>query len=220
MRAIIFSDGGSRGNPGKAAIGYTIQNAKQEAIYECGMNIGIATNNVAEYTAIIEAIKKAKELNVDEIAVFLDSQLVERQLKGEYRVKSPELIPLFEELVIEIDSLKSFEMNHIKRELNKRADKLVNEALDSEKHIVYDYSDTVNLEVDGSELVEDEANLIDELKALFISKEIQINSIKELKAVLVVIIDRNNIANLSKATGAVNEMVKDSKYKKLFYEIK
>lgn len=217
MRAIIFSDGGSRGNPGNAAVGYTIQNSKREAIYECGMNIGIATNNVAEYTAIIEALKKAKELKFDEISVFLDSQLVEKQVKGEYRVKSPELMPLFERLIMEIKSLKSFEMNHVKRELNKRADKLVNEALDSEKHVIYDYSDKLALETD--EVIED-TDILEKLKGLFISRDIQIDSIKELKSVLVVIIDRNNMANLPSATDEVNEMVKNSKFKKLFYEIK
>lgn len=219
MRAIIFSDGGSRGNPGKAAIGYTIQNAKQETVFECGMNIGIGTNNVAEYTALIEALRKAKELEFDEISVFLDSQLVERQIKGEYRVKSPELIPLFEKLINEINTFKNFEMSHVKRELNKRADKLVNEALDSEKQVIYDYTDKIKLDCEQLQ-VASKSDIISALEALYISRDIKITAIKELKSVLVVIIQKANISKLAEVTDDINEMVKDSKYKKLFYEVK
>lgn len=132
----IFTDGGSRGNPGHSAIGYVLEK-NGKIIYEFGKPIGIETNNVAEYTAVYEAIKKAKELGYFEIELYLDSQLVQRQLNGAYKVNSQDLLPLYKKILAEVAELKYFRVTHIKRAENKRADKLVNLALDNDKEISF-----------------------------------------------------------------------------------
>lgn len=137
MRIQIYSDGGSRGNPGEAAIGFVLKDT-QGVIYEYGEPIGIATNNVAEYRAVLSAIKTAKGFGFKEVELNLDSQLVERQLNGAYQVKSEELMPFYAEIKNEIKGLESFRANHIRRELNKDADRLVNLALDQNQKIVRD----------------------------------------------------------------------------------
>lgn len=131
----IYTDGGSRGNPGSAAIGYVFE-IDNEAILEFGKPIGIATNNVAEYTAVLEAIKKAKDMGYFEIDLYLDSQLVERQLNGAYKVNSHDLLPIYKKILEEVKEFKFFRVTHIRREKNKRADKLVNLALDSNGEIL------------------------------------------------------------------------------------
>lgn len=156
MKIQVYSDGGSRGNPGLAAIGFVLK-AEDTVIYEYGEPIGIATNNIAEYRAALEGIRTAKKFGFDRIELKLDSQLVERQLKGVYRVKSEELLPLFLDIKSEVSSLKSFEVNHIRREFNKIADGLVNQALDDNRKIIWDRREGVQnengtMEVSPSEL--------------------------------------------------------------------
>lgn len=127
---IIHSDGGARGNPGPAAIGVVIEeNGKIIAtIARC---IGVATNNQAEYQAVIAGLEKALELKIKEVDFFLDSELVVKQLRHEYKVKNRELASLF--LKAHNFSLQFRKINffHIPREKNTVADKLVNEALDA-----------------------------------------------------------------------------------------
>ena len=130
----IYSDGGSRGNPGPAAIGVVIKfDQKVEEISEC---IGVATNNVAEYTAVIHALNWVKE-NINDTSIsidfFLDSQLVVEQLKGNYKMKNEGLKPLFwtiRGLIMDLGGIVSF--THIPREENCEADALVNKALDNQ----------------------------------------------------------------------------------------
>lgn len=129
----IFTDGGSRGNPGEAAIGVVI--FKDDSIVaEISKCIGVATNNIAEYMAVEEALLFAsKELNLQEkeIEFFLDSELVQRQLTGVYKIKDEKLKKIYlriRELISNLD-LKA-EFNHVTRDKNKLADKLVNLALD------------------------------------------------------------------------------------------
>ena len=135
MNIVIKTDGGSRGNPGPAAIGYVIQNANCK-IFEDAKYIGVATNNIAEYTAVIKALEWVKEnIQDDDIVIdfFLDSQLVVEQLNQRYKLKNEGLKPLFwqiRELIMELGGAVSFK--HIPREENKEADKLVNRALDKE----------------------------------------------------------------------------------------
>lgn len=127
---IIYSDGGARGNPGPAGIGAVLYNNKKERIAEISQYLGIKTNNQAEYIALIEALKKAKELKGVEIQAFLDSELIVRQLNREYKVKNKDLAPLF----LEVNNLslgfKKITFKHIYREENKEADKLANQAMD------------------------------------------------------------------------------------------
>lgn len=210
MKATIFSDGGSRGNPGEAAIGYVIK-LEEATVFESGQLIGITTNNVAEYTAIIRGIKKAKQLGFNEVEVFVDSQLVEKQVKGEYKVKSPDLKLLYDELKSEIVSLKSFEISHVRREFNKQADKLVNEALDKNDDVFYEYKEETSKN--------DEEYTLNKLEGLFESANISNFELKVLKAAVVVIIKRTELSNLENILDDVNIWVKNSDFKKLFFEI-
>ncbi len=126
----IYSDGGARGNPGPAAIGVVISqdNKIVATISRC---IGETTNNQAEYQAIIAGLEKAIELKAETVECFLDSELVVKQLRHEYKVKNKELATLFVKAYNLSLQIKKVRFNHVPREENKAADKLVNEALDS-----------------------------------------------------------------------------------------
>jgi ribonuclease HI len=129
MKAIIHSDGGSRGNPGPAAIGVVIELPHKKI--EIGEKIGIATNNVAEYRAIIRGLEEAQKNNVTEVECYLDSELVVKQIKGEYRIKDPKMIELASKVFALRDTFDFIVFISIPREKNKAADKLVNMALDT-----------------------------------------------------------------------------------------
>lgn len=136
---IIYTDGGSRGNPGKAAIGVVICNEKDQELKKYGEYLGDGlTNNDAEYSAIIFALKKFKALfgkklaEITDIEVRADSELVVKQLNGEYRLENPKIQQFFIEIWNLKFDFKSIKFKHIPREKNREADRLVNEALDSE----------------------------------------------------------------------------------------
>ncbi|MGB9667969.1 MAG: ribonuclease HI family protein [Thermosulfidibacteraceae bacterium] len=124
MKAKIMIDGASKGNPGRASYAYIIE-TKRFKIEEFE-EIGIATNNQAEYQALISALKRALEMGIDDITVYSDSELLVKQLKGEYKVKSNNLKDLFSEAVSLLKKFKSYQIIHISRELNREADKLAN----------------------------------------------------------------------------------------------
>ncbi|MBU1179934.1 ribonuclease HI family protein [Patescibacteria group bacterium] len=125
----IFTDGGARGNPGPAGIGVVIkENGK--TVKEYGEYIGKATNNQAEYRALISALETAKEMGAEEVNIFMDSELIVKQVKGEYKVKHPGLAPLFLKLYNLRIGFKRFSITHIRREKNKEADAQVNKAID------------------------------------------------------------------------------------------
>lgn len=124
----IFTDGGARGNPGPAAIGVVIQG--REKIEKYAKYIGRATNNQAEYQAVILALQKAKNLGAKEVDCFLDSELVVKQLNHEYKVKDKDLAPLFLKIWNLSQGFKRVNFHYISREKNKEADRLVNLALD------------------------------------------------------------------------------------------
>ncbi|TFG50268.1 MAG: phosphoribosylglycinamide formyltransferase [Candidatus Brocadiia bacterium] len=132
---IIYTDGGSRGNPGPAAAGFTITDTKGNLLCARGIFIGRATNNEAEYTAIVKGLEAAKECGAKSVTVLSDSELMVRQLNGEYKVKSDLLRPLFLQASDLLDSFKSRKVSHITRDKNKQADKLVNDALDRKKDV-------------------------------------------------------------------------------------
>ena len=129
MKVVIFSDGGSRGNPGEPAIGFVIKRGDQ-ILMEYAEPIGIATNNVAEYRAALKAIRTAKQLGASSVELFLDSELIQRQLTGVYKVKNEDLLEYYKMIVAEIADFDFFSAVHVKRAFNKDADRLVNEALD------------------------------------------------------------------------------------------
>ena len=128
-RIEIYVDGGSRGNPGPSGVGVVILDAGGKRLKEISKYIGETTNNIAEYSALLYGLEEALILRADKIIVNLDSELVARQLTGDYRVKDPGLKPLFERAMNMLKSFKSFEIRHIEREKNKEADKLVNRAI-------------------------------------------------------------------------------------------
>lgn len=131
MKLKINTDGGSRGNPGPSAIGVVIRDNDDEIVFAKGKYIGETTNNIAEYQALIWALEKAVEIGGTEIECLIDSELLVKQLKGEYKVKNEELAKKF----IQIHNLqlkfKKIEYKHVYRENNKEADALVNKALDN-----------------------------------------------------------------------------------------
>jgi ribonuclease HI len=130
----VFCDGGSRGNPGPAAIGAVILDVTEgepEPVGSVSETIGIATNNVAEYTAVIRALEVAAPFGADRMEVRADSQLVIRQLEGRYRVKHPSLLPLYQQARRLLASYSEVDLLHVRREENTEADALVNAALDA-----------------------------------------------------------------------------------------
>jgi ribonuclease HI len=133
MKLIIYTDGGARGNPGPAGIGVVVYNAERQVVAEISEFLGVATNNQAEYRALIAAFKKAQALSATELECYLDSELIVKQLNREYKVKNKDLAPLF--LVIHNLSLnfKRITYTHIPREQNCAADKLANQAMDRGK---------------------------------------------------------------------------------------
>lgn len=125
----LFTDGGSRGNPGAAAIGYVIWN-ENELIEFDAQYIGIATNNIAEYKALESGLQKLIKLNVGEVMICMDSELVVKQLNGEYAVKNSEILKIYSKIHKILESFGEVEIKYIPRAQNKIADRLVNIALD------------------------------------------------------------------------------------------
>lgn len=133
MKLIVYTDGASRGNPGPASFGFTISDKNGKLLHESGKYIGVTTNNVAEYTAVLEALKYAKERYGKfplEIELYADSKLVAEQLSGRYKVKSALLKPLIEKIKILSLQLGGVTFSHVPRSKNIEADRLANIALD------------------------------------------------------------------------------------------
>ena len=130
MTLIVNVDGGARGNPGPSAIGVVVRDEGGGVLLERGEKIGDATNNVAEYRALIAGINLAKELGADEIDLIGDSELVVKQIQGKYKVKNAGIKPLHAEAKAALADFNSWTISHVRREMNADADRLVNEALD------------------------------------------------------------------------------------------
>ena len=131
MRARLFTDGGARGNPGPAAYGFVLEAEDGTVLAAEGQSIGVATNNVAEYSGLVAGLRKALELLVPDVEVVSDSELLVKQMRGEYRVKNDALRALFVEASTLARDVQSVEYRHVKRAHNELADRLVNEALDA-----------------------------------------------------------------------------------------
>ncbi|MBI4121844.1 MAG: ribonuclease HI family protein [Parcubacteria group bacterium] len=131
MHVIIYTDGGARGNPGPAGAGAVIYDeAGHQELATVSEYLGEATNNVAEYTAVLMGLQKAKELGATTVHFRMDSQLVQRQMTGAYRVKQPHLQTLFLKIHNLAQQFQKVSYEHVRREKNKRADELANEAMD------------------------------------------------------------------------------------------
>jgi ribonuclease HI len=131
MKVRLFTDGGARGNPGPAAYGFVLESEDGTVLAAEGEAIGTATNNVAEYSGLIAGLQKAVELHVPEVEVVSDSELMVKQMRGEYRVKNEALRELYDEATALARRLGNVEYRHVRRAHNELADKLVNDALDA-----------------------------------------------------------------------------------------
>jgi len=130
VKARLSTDGGARGNPGPAAYGYVLEAEDGTVLAAHGETIGVATNNVAEYRGLIAGLEKAVEVGVDELEVVSDSELLVKQMKGEYRVKNENLRPLNVQASRLARQVGRVRWTSVRRERNEVADRLVNEALD------------------------------------------------------------------------------------------
>ena len=130
MKARLFTDGGSRGNPGPAAYAFVLESADGTVLDARGESIGIATNNVAEYAALVAGLERAAEVGVDELEVVSDSELMVKQMRGEYKVKNRALQDLFLDASRLARKVGRVTYTAVRREHNELADSLVNEALD------------------------------------------------------------------------------------------
>ena len=128
-KLVIFTDGASQGNPGQSAIGVVIQDEQGKVINRISRRIGHATNNQAEYTAIITALEEASRLGAETVEVRADSELVVEQLNGRYKVKKATLRPFYQKVVRLTGALAAFTITHIPRTQNREADRLANKAL-------------------------------------------------------------------------------------------
>lgn len=127
---IIHTDGGARGNPGPAGIGIYMTTPTGEVVKEIAEYIGETTNNQAEYQALIRGLEEARELGAQTLQIFMDSELIVKQIKREYKVKNKDLAPLFAGVNSLSQQFKNVSVEHVPRAQNKEADRLVNEAID------------------------------------------------------------------------------------------
>jgi ribonuclease HI len=130
LKLILHVDGGARGNPGPAAVGVVLSTPEGQVVDEVAQRIGHATNNVAEYRAVLLGLERARELGATEVELINDSELVARQLTGAYRVKHPSMKPLHRQALGLLTALDRWTIRTVPRVDNARADELVNQALD------------------------------------------------------------------------------------------
>ncbi len=130
-RASLYTDGGARGNPGPAGIGAVLRDESGEVIGEIARGIGEATNNIAEYAALIAGLELALEKGVREVEIYMDSELVVSQLLGRWKIKKDTLRPLAVKARALMGRFESFSLSHVPRELNAEADRLANQGMDA-----------------------------------------------------------------------------------------
>jgi ribonuclease HI len=131
VKLVVNVDGGARGNPGPAAVAAVASSPEGDVLGERSAYIGAATNNVAEYRALLLGLELARELGANEVEVVNDSELVARQIGGEYKVKHKDMKPLYLETMHALREFERWSVRSVPREHNERADELVNEALDA-----------------------------------------------------------------------------------------
>ncbi len=139
MNLIIHFDGGSRGNPGPASAGIVIRDTDTDKpVHEAGYFLGRCTNNVAEYQGLIRSLEQAEALGGNHLDIHSDSELLVRQITGQYRVKSPDLKPLYERAIKLLGGFDGWKIRHVRREKNQRADELANLAMDHQADVTGD----------------------------------------------------------------------------------
>jgi ribonuclease HI len=129
-QVVVHVDGGARGNPGPAAVGVVVSGRDGEVLDEYAERIGVATNNVAEYRALLRGVERARALGASEVEFVNDSELVAKQINGAYKVKHPAMKPLYEEAIVALRAFERWTLRSVPRAQNARADALVNDALD------------------------------------------------------------------------------------------
>lgn len=127
---VINTDGGARGNPGPAGIGLVIKDESGELVYSHGAYIGETTNNVAEYSALIKALEESVNLGGTSLRIQMDSELIVKQMQGVYKIKEPTLQELAAKVIALLKKFDHYTFVHVRREFNKEADAMVNQALD------------------------------------------------------------------------------------------
>jgi ribonuclease HI len=132
VKVVLHVDGGARGNPGPAAIGVVVSSPDGAVLDEVAEPIGVATNNVAEYRALLRGIERARSLGATEVEIVNDSELVAKQLTGAYKVKHPAMKPLYAEAIAALLRFDAWRVRSVPRAQNARADELVNQALDAQ----------------------------------------------------------------------------------------
>ncbi len=130
MKLIVNTDGGARGNPGPAGIGVVVRDSNGMVVSEHKEYIGETTNNVAEYKALILALHECQKLGADQLQINMDSELIVKQMKGLYKIKEPTLKLLAADVFKLLNNFKPYTFTHVRREFNKEADRLVNQAID------------------------------------------------------------------------------------------
>lgn len=131
MKLVIHVDGGSRGNPGPAAVAAVLSTPDGEVVADAKETIGVASNNVAEYKALLLGLQRARELGASEVEVVNDSELIQKQINGQYKVKHPDMKPLYAESMTALGAFDSWLVRSVPRAQNQDADALVNQALDA-----------------------------------------------------------------------------------------
>lgn len=126
----LFCDGGSRGNPGPSASGFVIYNSEGEEVDSGGEYLGVTTNNQAEYRSLKDGLTHALSIGATKVSIHMDSQLVVRQILGEYKVRNRDLWPIYESIMKLLERFNEYKIVHVPRELNKAADSMVNQILD------------------------------------------------------------------------------------------
>lgn len=126
----VFVDGAARGNPGPAGMGVVFRQEKGPILFTLKEYLGEATNNVAEYRALLAALREAARRGFKRLRIHTDSQLMQRQLNGIYRVRQPHLLSLYQQALRDLTGLEQYEILHVPRELNKEADELANRAIE------------------------------------------------------------------------------------------
>ena len=137
MRLTLHIDGGARGNPGPAAAGVCLTDSDDGApLFEAGFFLGTTTNNVAEYQGLLRGLDAALKLKPQALLIRADSELMVRQIHGQYRVKAPNLKPLHQQAVAKLNQLRDWSFDHVRRHHNTRADELANMAMDAKSDVI------------------------------------------------------------------------------------
>lgn len=134
-KIIAYIDGGSRGNPGPAAAAFILKDESGAQLQAKAFFLGRATNNVAEYTSLVKALEAAAQTGSEQLSIFSDSELLVKQINGQYKVKSEQIRPLFQQAVSLLGRFNSWQIKHVTRDKNKQADSLVNQSLDAKQDI-------------------------------------------------------------------------------------